>query len=158
MPVPMVFQVTAFSRWERELPKMLTDPRFTAIPSMKERRGLFDSFCRTAAERHKRPKADRTRAARDGFMALLDEASALASTQNGVCCMKQTFNRADLPLGYIQGACPSFFGADFPRSAGKCSLIAIISNLPLWPVRCVKDLNEIYWACTQQHAHRRRHC
>ncbi|KAK9805328.1 hypothetical protein WJX73_002568 [Symbiochloris irregularis] len=77
--------VTAFSRWERELPKLVTDPRFTAITQMKDRRQLFDAFCRGAAERHKRPKADRTRAARDAFMALLDEAAALlpSVTQNG---------------------------------------------------------------------------
>lgn len=70
--------VTAFSRWERELPKMLADPRFTAVTSIKERRSLFDVFCRSAADRHKKPKIDRTPAARDAFMALLNEAQALA--------------------------------------------------------------------------------
>lgn len=82
-------QVTAFSRWERELPKLLIDPRFTVVPAMKDRRGMFDAFCRSAAERHKRPKADRTRAARDAFMALLDEAAALGSTQNGAVVQLQ---------------------------------------------------------------------
>ena len=62
---------------------MVTDARFTAVASMKERRSLFDTFCRSAADRHKRPKADRTRAARDAFVALLDEAESLATTQNG---------------------------------------------------------------------------
>ena len=75
--------MTAFSRWERELPKLVADARFSAVASMKERRSLFDAFCRSAADRHKRPKADRTRAARDAFMALLEEAAALVSSENG---------------------------------------------------------------------------
>jgi len=39
-------QVTAFSRWERELPKLLGDPRFGAVASTKDRRALFDDFCK----------------------------------------------------------------------------------------------------------------
>ena len=39
-------QVTAFSRWERELPKLLGDPRFGAVASTKDRRALFDEFCK----------------------------------------------------------------------------------------------------------------
>lgn len=42
-------QVTPFSRWERELPKLIADERYQAIPNMKERKALFDDFCRTAA-------------------------------------------------------------------------------------------------------------
>lgn len=68
--------VTPFSRWERELPKLITDPRWTAVGSLKERRLIFDDFCKTSADEHKRGKAERARAARDGFNALLEEASA----------------------------------------------------------------------------------
>ena len=39
-------QVTAFSRWERELPKLMGDPRFGAVASTKDRRALFDEFCK----------------------------------------------------------------------------------------------------------------
>ncbi len=51
-------QVTAFSRWERELPKLLGDPRFGAVASTKDRRALFDHFCKevgTAARAGSKP-------------------------------------------------------------------------------------------------------
>ena len=70
--------VTPFSRWEKELPKLITDARWTAIGSLKERRLLFDDFCKTSADEHKRAKADRARKAREDFQALLAEAAAAA--------------------------------------------------------------------------------
>jgi len=69
-------QVTPFSRWERELPKLVTDDRWRAVASMKQRRLLFDGFCKGTAEGHKRGRAGRARAPRDGFGALLDAAAA----------------------------------------------------------------------------------
>ena len=39
-------QVTAFSRWERELPKLLGDARFSAVATTKDRRALFDEYCK----------------------------------------------------------------------------------------------------------------
>jgi len=68
--------VTPFSRWERELPKLVTDDRWRAVASMKQRRLLFDGFCKGAAEGHMRGRAGRARAPRDGFAALLDAAAA----------------------------------------------------------------------------------
>ena len=70
--------MTPFSRWEKELPKLITDARWTAIGSLKERRLLFDDFCKTSADEHKRAKADRARKAREDFQVLLDEAAAAA--------------------------------------------------------------------------------
>jgi hypothetical protein len=44
-------QVTPFSRWEREVAKLESDPRWKLLPSNKERRAAFDDFCKnTAAE------------------------------------------------------------------------------------------------------------
>lgn len=43
-------QVTPFSRWERELPKLQTDPRWAALPIAKERRAAFEEFCKNSAE------------------------------------------------------------------------------------------------------------
>ena len=49
------------------------------MASLKERRLLFDEFCRAAADGHKRSVGERTRTAREGFAALLDEiAGAIA--------------------------------------------------------------------------------
>lgn len=43
--------MTAYSRWERELPKLLSDRRFQTVPTTKERRAFFDDYCTNAASR-----------------------------------------------------------------------------------------------------------
>lgn len=68
--------VTPFSRWERELPKLIGDGRWAAVGTLRERRAIFDDFCRTSAEEHKRGKAERAKAGREGFLALLVQAAA----------------------------------------------------------------------------------
>ena len=73
--------MTPFSRWERELPKLITDGRWSAVGSLKERRLIFDDFCKSCAADHKRGKADGARAARDAFLALLNEAAKGAAPQ-----------------------------------------------------------------------------
>ncbi|BDA46960.1 Transcription elongation regulator 1 [Coccomyxa sp. Obi] len=75
--------VTPFSRWERELPKLITDGRWTAVGSLKERRLIFDEYCKSCAADHKRGKADGARAARDAFLALLDEAAKGGAGKQG---------------------------------------------------------------------------
>lgn len=53
-------QVTPFSRWERELPKLVGDDRYKAVGSQKDRKALFDEYCRTlAAEKAAGKKADK---------------------------------------------------------------------------------------------------
>jgi len=72
-------QVTPFSRWERELPKLVGDSRYKAIDKPKERRQIFDDFCRNVAEEQNRSKDRKERqaaAAEAAFLALLDEAQA----------------------------------------------------------------------------------
>ena len=78
--------MTPFSRWERELPKLITDGRWSVVGSLKERRLIFDDFCKSSAADHMRQKsgkADGARAARDGFHALLDEASVQGVRMSG---------------------------------------------------------------------------
>ncbi len=67
-------QITPFSRWERELPKLVADPRYQAVPTLRERRDIFEDFCRNAAEEHKRGKPDKGRAAREAFQGLIKQA------------------------------------------------------------------------------------
>ena len=50
-------QVTAFSRWEKVLPKLVEDSRYKAIPTPKERRQVFDDFCRNVAAEQKAAQA-----------------------------------------------------------------------------------------------------
>ena len=73
--------MTPFSRWERELPKLVADQRYKAIDKPKERRQIFDDFCRNVAEEQKlskQRKEQQAAAAQPAFLALLDEAQALA--------------------------------------------------------------------------------
>ena len=72
----MLQGVTPFSRWEKELPKLITDPRYTAVGSLKERRLIFDDFCKTSADEQKRSKAERAKKSREDFQALLEEAAS----------------------------------------------------------------------------------
>lgn len=74
----MLQGVTPFSRWEKELPKLITDPRWSAVGSLKDRRLIFDEYCKTSADEHKRAKAERARRGREEFQALLEEAAAVA--------------------------------------------------------------------------------
>ncbi|GBG69078.1 hypothetical protein CBR_g3777 [Chara braunii] len=66
--------VAPFSKWDKELPKIIFDPRFKAIASHSERRSLFDHYVRTRADEERREKRAALKAAMDGFKQLLNEA------------------------------------------------------------------------------------
>eukprot|EP00854_Cymbomonas_tetramitiformis_P000490 gene490-881_t len=68
--------VTPFSRWEKELPKIVFDQRYKAIPDIKERRAIFDHFVRNRAEEVRKEKRANMKAAAENFKALLDETEA----------------------------------------------------------------------------------
>ncbi|CAH8261104.1 unnamed protein product [Arabidopsis lyrata] len=67
--------IAPFSKWEKELPKIIFDPRFKAIPSHSVRRSLFEQYVKTRAEEERREKRAAHKAAIEGFRQLLDEAS-----------------------------------------------------------------------------------
>ncbi|XP_025980333.1 pre-mRNA-processing protein 40C isoform X3 [Glycine max] len=67
--------VAPFSKWEKELPKIVFDPRFKAIPSYSARRSLFEHYVKTRAEEERKEKRAAQKAAIEGFKRLLDEAS-----------------------------------------------------------------------------------
>ena len=76
-------QVTAFSRWEKELPKLVADDRFKAVSSMRDRKAAFEDHCRNMSEQKKRVKAANGQAesldseeAKSSFRSLMEEASA----------------------------------------------------------------------------------
>ncbi|KAL8139925.1 hypothetical protein V2J09_005946 [Rumex salicifolius] len=66
--------VAPFSKWEKELPKIVFDPRFKAIPSYAERRSLFEHYVRTRAEEERKEKRAAQKASTEGFKQLLEEA------------------------------------------------------------------------------------
>ncbi|XP_039015350.1 pre-mRNA-processing protein 40C-like [Hibiscus syriacus] len=67
--------VAPFSKWEKELPKIVFDPRFKAIPTHSARRSLFEHYVKTCAEEERREKRAAQKAAIEGFNKVLDEAS-----------------------------------------------------------------------------------
>ncbi|KAJ6720753.1 TRANSCRIPTION ELONGATION REGULATOR 1 [Salix viminalis] len=67
--------VAPFSKWEKELPKLVFDPRFKAIPSHSARRSLFEHYVKTRAEEKRKEKRAAQKAAVEGFKQLLEEAS-----------------------------------------------------------------------------------
>ncbi|KAK4388033.1 Pre-processing protein 40C [Sesamum angolense] len=84
--------VAPFSKWEKELPKIVFDPRFKgfstkcvcncfvmidllqAIPNHSARRALFEHHVRTRAEEERKEKRAAQKAALEGFKQLLEEA------------------------------------------------------------------------------------
>lgn len=67
--------VAPFSKWDKELPKIVFDPRFKAIPSHSSRRALFEHYVKTRAEEERREKRAAQKAVVEAFRQLLDEAS-----------------------------------------------------------------------------------
>jgi len=84
--------VHSFSRYERELPKIQTDPRFIRVPAARRRR-LFEEYCAAAGQATKKGKAAapkaaagkaspaESKAAEDAFRALLQERVTQSSVQ-----------------------------------------------------------------------------
>ncbi|XP_024526718.1 pre-mRNA-processing protein 40C [Selaginella moellendorffii] len=68
--------VAPFSKWEKELPKILFDPRFKAIAGHTERRSIFEHYVRTRAEEERKEKRAAQKLAVEGFKQLLDEANS----------------------------------------------------------------------------------
>ncbi|KAK1326826.1 Pre-mRNA-processing protein 40C [Acorus calamus] len=67
--------VAPFSKWDKELPKILFDPRFKAVPGYDTRKALFEQFVKTRAEEERKEKRAAQKAALEGFKQLLEEAS-----------------------------------------------------------------------------------
>ncbi|XP_038721456.1 pre-mRNA-processing protein 40C-like isoform X2 [Tripterygium wilfordii] len=68
-------RVAPFSKWEKELPKIVFDPRFKAIPSQAARRSIFEHYVKTRAEEERKEKRAAQKAAIEGFKQLLEESS-----------------------------------------------------------------------------------
>ncbi|KAI3982914.1 hypothetical protein MKX01_010397, partial [Papaver californicum] len=67
--------ILPFSKWEKELPKIVFDPRFKAVPGYSARRSLFEHYVRTRAEEERKEKRAAQKAAIENFKQLLEEAS-----------------------------------------------------------------------------------
>merc|ERR1719445_2813907 len=65
-------QISAFSTWEKELHKIVFDPRYLLLTS-KERKQVFDKFTRERADEEKKEKRAKAKERKEAFRALCDE-------------------------------------------------------------------------------------
>ena len=68
-----LFQVSAFSTWEKELHKIVFDPRYLLLTS-KERKQVFEKYVKERAEEERREKRNKMRERKDEFRRLMEEA------------------------------------------------------------------------------------
>lgn len=69
----MCFQVSAFSTWEKELHKIVFDPRYLLLTS-KERKQVFEKYVKERAEEERREKRNKMKERKEQFQKLLEEA------------------------------------------------------------------------------------
>uniref|UniRef100_A0A1I8HJF4 Transcription elongation regulator 1 n=1 Tax=Macrostomum lignano TaxID=282301 RepID=A0A1I8HJF4_9PLAT len=72
-------QVSAFSTWDKELHKIVFDPRYLLLPS-KERKLVFDQYMKERAEEERLEKNRKLREKKEAYKALLEEAKVSAKT------------------------------------------------------------------------------
>ncbi len=65
--------MSAFSTWDKELPKFVFDPRYLLL-NVKERKVCFESFIRSRTEEERREKKNKLKETRDQFKLLLETA------------------------------------------------------------------------------------
>ena len=65
--------MSAFSTWEKELPKFVFDPRYLLL-NTKERKVCFEMFIRLRAEEERKERKTKLKEKRDVFRNLLEEA------------------------------------------------------------------------------------
>lgn len=71
--------VSAFSTWEKELPKIVFDPRYLLL-TQKERKQCFEKFVRTRADEERQERKNKLKAKKDEFKALVENAKAAGKT------------------------------------------------------------------------------
>merc|ERR1712059_63964 len=65
-------QISAFSTWEKELHKIVFDPRYLLLTS-KERKAVFDKYVRERAEEERKEKKAKAKAKKEAFKTLCEE-------------------------------------------------------------------------------------
>ncbi|XP_053334231.1 transcription elongation regulator 1 [Clarias gariepinus] len=65
--------VSAFSTWDKELHKIVFDPRYLLL-NPKERKQVFDQFVKTRAEEERKEKKNKLMQAKDDFKKMMEDA------------------------------------------------------------------------------------
>ncbi|PRP88592.1 transcription elongation regulator 1-like [Planoprotostelium fungivorum] len=63
--------IEPFSTWDKELPKIVLDPRFKILPNHADRRSIFTHYVKTKLEQDKKEKIEKTALAKDTIYATL---------------------------------------------------------------------------------------
>ncbi|KAL4659770.1 transcription elongation regulator 1-like isoform X1 [Arapaima gigas] len=71
--------VSAFSTWEKELHKIVFDPRYLLL-NPKERKQVFDQYVKTRAEEERKEKKNKLMQAKEDFRKMMEEAKLNART------------------------------------------------------------------------------
>lgn len=67
-------EVSAFSTWEKELHKIVFDPRYLLLAS-KERKQVFEKYVKDRAEDERREKRNKMQKKKDEFRTLMEDAN-----------------------------------------------------------------------------------
>ncbi|XP_022246248.1 transcription elongation regulator 1-like isoform X2 [Limulus polyphemus] len=67
-------EVSAFSTWEKELHKIVFDPRYLLLTS-RERKQVFEKYVKERAEEERREKRNKMKERKDDFRKLMEEAN-----------------------------------------------------------------------------------
>ncbi|XP_077360828.1 transcription elongation regulator 1-like isoform X2 [Festucalex cinctus] len=71
--------VSAFSTWDKELHKIVFDPRYLLL-NPKERKQVFDQYVKTRAEEERKEKKNKLMQAKDDFRKMMDESKLTSRT------------------------------------------------------------------------------
>uniref|UniRef100_H3DFE3 Transcription elongation regulator 1 n=1 Tax=Tetraodon nigroviridis TaxID=99883 RepID=H3DFE3_TETNG len=71
--------VSAFSTWDKELHKIVFDPRYLLL-NPKERKQVFDQYVKTRAEEERKEKKNKLMQAKDEFRRMMEDAKLTART------------------------------------------------------------------------------
>lgn len=66
--------MSAFSTWEKELHKIVFDPRYLLLTS-RERKQVFEKYVKERAEEERREKRNKIKQKRDDFRSLMELAN-----------------------------------------------------------------------------------
>merc|ERR1712066_1090039 len=72
-------QISAFSTWEKELHKIVFDPRYLLLTS-KERKQVFDKYVRERADEERKEKKAKAKERKEAFRTLCEEKNVTAKT------------------------------------------------------------------------------
>lgn len=66
--------MSAFSTWEKELHKIVFDPRYLLLTS-KERKQVFEKYVKERADEERQEKRNKMKMRREAFRQLMEEAN-----------------------------------------------------------------------------------